>query len=311
MSHDTLTLLTTLSRATLLLAHARTQIVNQHRLENYLAASSRPNLDISSRIQTSQIHRYPQRGVSPNKGSGTDTPRDLNARVKILELYTLHVLLRNNEWDYAREFIGMSEVLDEERREAFLQALQSLQDEHSEVINREREVQKRQEEQSQGDIEETRQRRSEMEDLGKHQCVQDRPSSIKASSEVDYGIDSSHPNGSTRARSPKGISKKARSTGSTVSHVARPSVSDKKVVASQGPFRGALVIIANIRKLLETVTATFKGNPMTLLRTLAFILAFLLILSRSDIRNRVKRVIGKGWDKIRATAGMGVKVSYI
>jgi hypothetical protein len=209
----------------------------------------------------------------------------------------------------------MSEVLDEERREAFLQALQSLQDEHNEVLNKDREVQKQQEEQLQRDIEEARQRRAEIEDLEKHRCIQDRPPSNKASSEVDYGIDSSRPNGSvngsTKARSVKGISKKARSTGSTASHAARPSISGKKAVASRGPFHGALVIIANIRKLLEAMTASFKGNPMILLRTLAFIVAFLLILSRSDVRNRVKRVVGKGWDKVRATAGMGVKVSYI
>src|SRR5271156_2690385 len=128
-----------LPSATLLLAHARTQTLNQQRLENYLAASSRPKLDISDRFETSTDSQSSQRASSPTKVNGTDTPRDLNARVKILELYTLHVLLRNNEWDYAREFISISEVLDDERREAFLQALQSLQDEQNEAARRERE----------------------------------------------------------------------------------------------------------------------------------------------------------------------------
>lgn len=112
--------LTSPSRATLLLAHAKSQTVNQKRLENYLAASNTPNLDISKQLEATRSPRLSSRSRrSPSKGaSGADTPRDLNARVKILELYTLHVLLRNNEWDYAREFISVSAVLDEERRDA-------------------------------------------------------------------------------------------------------------------------------------------------------------------------------------------------
>jgi hypothetical protein len=56
---------------------------------------------------------------------------------------------------------------------------------------------------------------------------------------------------------------------------------------------------------------SFRGNPMILLRTLAFIVALLLVLTRRDVKARVKKIIGNGWDKIRATAGMAVKVSYI
>ena len=69
--------------------------------------------------------------------TGTDTPRDLNTRIKLLELYTLHVLPRNDEWDYAREFISMSEVLDDERKEAFLLALHSLKEEKEDAEKRE------------------------------------------------------------------------------------------------------------------------------------------------------------------------------
>jgi hypothetical protein len=256
------------------------------------------------------------RGSSPTKVNGTDTPRDLNARVKILELYTLHVLLRNNEWDYAREFISISEVLDEERREAFLQALQSLQDEQNEVARREREVQKREEEQLQRDIEEARRRRAENEERERQlQQELERGSTKTASSEVDYGIENSHPNGSangsTKARSSKGTSKPARSNGATVSHGSRPSVSGRKAAPPPSLMKRAGAIIANLRKLLDAVAISFKGNPMILVRTLAFIVALLLLLSKRDIKDRVKGIMGKGWNKVRATAGMGVKVSYI
>jgi hypothetical protein len=258
-----------------------------------------------------------QRASSPTKANGTDTPRDLNARVKILELYTLHVLLRNNEWDYAREFISISEVLDDERREAFLQALQSLQDEQNEVARREREVQKREEEQLQRDIEDARRRRVENEERERQlQQELERGSTKTASSEVDYGIENSPPytgsaNSSTKARSAKGSSKPSRSNGATVSHASRPSVSNTKPAPPASFIKRAGAIIANLRKLLETMAESFKGNPMILLRLLAFIVAILLVLSRRDIKARIKKIMGNGWGKVKATAGMGVKVSYI
>ena len=79
--------------------------------------------------------------------TGTDTPRDLNTRIKLLELYTLHVLPRNDEWDYAREFISMSEVLDDERKEAFLLALHSLKEEKEDAEKREEKLRQQQKEQ--------------------------------------------------------------------------------------------------------------------------------------------------------------------
>ncbi len=304
--------------ATILLAHARTQTLNQQRLENYLAASSRPKLDVADRFDASSDRQSLQRTSSPTKVNGTDTPRDLNARVKILELYTLHVLLRNNEWDYAREFISISEVLDDERREAFLQALQSLQDEQNEVARREREVQRREEEQLQRDIEDARRRRAENEERERQlQQELERGSTRTAGSEVDYGIENTHhntngsANGSAKARSAKGSSKPPRSNGATVSHASRSSVSNTKPAPPASFMKRASAIISNMRKVLETMAINFKGNPMILLRLLAFIVALLLVLSRRDVKARIKKIMGNGWDKIRATAGMGVKVSYI
>lgn len=65
--------------------------------------------------------------------------------------------------------------------------------------------------------------------------------------------------------------------------------------------------MANLYKLLESMGLSFKHNPMLLLRTLAFVVALVTILGRRDVKQRIKRV----WDKVRATVGMGVKVSYI
>jgi hypothetical protein len=302
-------------RATLLLAHARTQKVNQQRLENYLAASSTPNLDISDRLQAS--HDPHKRNASPAKSNaGTDTPRDLNARVKILELYTLHVLLRNNEWDYAREFISISSVLDEERREAFLQALQSLQDEQNEVEKREREERLYQEEVLKKEIEEGKRRREAEEKERERRRLEEERDKGKgrASSETDYGVEDALPSGaSNKARSVKAGSAKGDHDRrkNVTSPTARSSVPGVRKAPPPTLMTRAGNIIANLRKLLDSMATSFKTNPMVLLRTLAFIVGILAVMARRDVRERIKRITGQGWQKVRQTAGMGVKVSYI
>ncbi|KAH8769734.1 peroxin 26 [Hyaloscypha finlandica] len=298
--------------ATLLLAHARTQKTNQQRLENYLASSTTPNLDISSRLQTPTSPHPRSRGASPVKGSGTDTPRDLNARVKILELYTLHVLLRNNEWDYARDFITISSVLDEERREAFLQALQSLQEEQQENERREKEERRYQEEQLKKDIEDARRRRIENEEREKR-IEEERKKERVGGSEVDYGVEDSPPRpGSSKSRSSArgGSAKGGRSMPSS-SPTARSSVPAKNIKVPPSLMTRAGNVVMNLRKLVESMAGGFKTRPMLLMQMLAFVVGILVLFSRRDVKERVKMMLGKGWLKVRQTAGMGVKVSYI
>ncbi|KAI3337071.1 hypothetical protein HD806DRAFT_26251 [Xylariaceae sp. AK1471] len=294
--------------ATLLLSHARSQILNQKRLENYLAASNTPNLDISRQLEAARSHRYSSRSRRPtSKGaaSGADTPRDLNARVKILELYTLHVLLRNNEWDYAREFISVSSVLDEERREAFLQALQSLQEEQQAAEQREREEQQRQEDKLMRDIEEARRLRSENEARERRRLEEERAK--REGSETDYGIEQSpHPLSPNKARNPRNgsaLSKPAQSSSSTPK--------GKKAVAPPSFGARAAMIIGNLRTVIEQMGASLKTNPMLLMRLIAFVVSIIVVFSRRDLRERIQRILGSGWNKVKQTAGMGVKVSYI
>ncbi|PMD19393.1 hypothetical protein NA56DRAFT_647126 [Hyaloscypha hepaticicola] len=298
--------------ATLLLAHARTQKVNQTRLESYLAASTNPSLDVSSRLSTPTATRPHSRSLSPVKGSGTDTPRDLNARVKILELYTLHVLLRNNEWDYAREFISISSVLDEERREAFLQALQSLQEEQMESERREKEERRYQEEQLKRDVEEARRRRIESEEREKRE-EEARNRRSEKGSEIDYGVEDSPPRpGSSKSRSSvKGGSVKGGRSLPSSSPTARSSVPAKNVKVPPSLLTRAGNVVMNVRKLVESMAGSFKTRPMLLMQMLGFIVGILVLLSRRDVKERVKSILGKGWGKVRQTAGMGVKVSYI
>lgn len=316
--------------ATLLLAHARTQTLNQKRLESYLAAANTPlNLDLSGRFPgPEQPEHSPGRSrrrssIHSNKGksnlpSGAATPRDLNARVKILELYTLHVLLRNDEWDYAREFISMSSVLDEERREAFLQALQSLYEEQKEGERRQREEKARQEEQLKRDLEEARRLRAENEAMERRRVEEERARRAAAAREVDYGIEGPPSVAGSSSRSNGGGKRQAKGNlkGNAGSASAAPKLSStsKKGNAVAGPpslASRAAVVLGNLRALLEQLGASFQSNPMLLLRTLAFIIGLLLMFSRKSIRERISRVLGNSWGKIKATAGMGVKVSYI
>lgn len=309
--------------ATILLAHARTQILNQKRLENYLAASATPNLDIMQRMEQSRssprLGSRTRRPSSRGGPSGADTPRDLNARVKILELYTLHVLLRNDEWDYAREFISLSSVLDEERRDAFLQALQSLQEEQQEAERLEREEKERQDEQLRNDLEMARKLRAENEERERKRLEEER--SRREGSEVDYGIDQSpavnqnSTNGSVNGSS----SSKPRPTrkSSSISMKAGSSSPKDKATSSRAitstPTLTARVtmLMSYLSRVMEQLGVHFRTNPVALLKLVAYIAMFATMLGNRKFRERVQRVLGTGWNKVRATAGMGVKVSYI
>jgi hypothetical protein len=224
--------------------------------------------------------------------------------VKILELYTLHVLLRNNEWDYAREFIGISSVLDEERREAFLQALQSLRDEQLEAEKREREERRWQEEQ----LQDARLRREEKE----------KERELREGSEIDYGVEDSRPstarsgrtgsaNGSTAASNPNPKPKPKKATPPPA-RTTRPSPAAAPKRLPPTFLTRASIIIGNLRKLLtEDVYSAFKTRPMFLLQMLAFIIGLIVLSGRRDVKERMKRM----WGRVTETVGMGVKVSYI
>ncbi len=350
-----------------MLAHAKSQALNQKRLESYLSyAQMPPNLDLSGRFDVSLTRRSLSRHRSParHRTPGTDTPRDLNSRVKILELYTLHVLRRNGEWDYAREFITASPILDEERREAFLQALQSLQEEENEAAKREDEEKCRQEEQVRRDLEETRRIRAENEQRERRRIEEERARRDGASyggssyggggSEVDSlgesasvgqrrhrapsstaGSTSTRGGGTGRTRSSKGGSSsqggqyqnhsQPAATPAGSARPPKPSAAAGKPKPTKGKSRAVAVpasgpptlgsrtamLFSSLRGFLEQMGVAFQTTPLALVRTLLFVIALLVLLGRQNMRERIARVLGSSWNKVKATAGMGVKVSYI
>ena len=278
----------TASRATLLLTHSPSQRLNQQKLETYLSATANPTFDISSHMTSPSYlqRRHSQRSTH----NGTDTPRDLNTRVKLLELYTLHVLPRNEEWDYAREFISMSEVLDDERKEAFLLALHSLKEEKEDAEAREEKLRQQQQEQMEQHRKETEARRLE----------QSRAEDERRKREEE------------NRRQPRGSDERIRKPPpAPPSRTSRQQPAKKPAAPPPGFYKRASTLFSSVQALISNTAHQMTANPMALFRTFLFLLAFVLAIGRRDLRERIMRLIRNAWEKVRRTVGMGVKVSYI
>lgn len=284
--------------------HSSSQALNQQRLETYLSSYGQPNLDLTDRLQDAasgpQQHRI-------SAASGTDTPKDLAARVRIIELFTLHVLPRNEEWEYAQEFINLSEVLDEERKELFIQTLEGLKEEKERGELRAAELQRQKE------VAFERQQQEECR-RAEEEAATARPQANghkRNTSEVDYGIEKGSPRtskGRGSRPSDKSLSGKS-STKTTLS--SSGSKSSKKQVKPKPQANQSRAVANMLRNLFKQIIQSVSGNPLSIVRTLLFVLGILLAMSRQDVRERVRRITGSAWQKVKGTVGMGVKVSYI
>jgi hypothetical protein len=260
---------------------------------------------------------------SPSQVNGAETPKELTSRLKILELFTLHVLPRNDEWDYARSFISMSDVLDDERREVFLQSLQELQDVKEHDMHGEKAtLQQEKDAQLQDHLD--IKNRTEAENAASERRASAQGGSVhrRTSSEVDYGIEKKGPNGNAvpapkalKSGTPLSATSATRQEASQVPPQVEPSrnrntrkSSQKRPPAYVQPVRNLFRVMQN---LIRNMTISIGANPTTLFKMLISVLAIIMAFSRRDIRERAKRIVGSGWDKIRTTVGMGVKVSYI
>ncbi|KAF1344608.1 hypothetical protein BDV97DRAFT_304004 [Delphinella strobiligena] len=293
--------------AALLLAHMVSQRLNQQRLETYLSASSNPTYDVTAHMESSQ--NTLKNSTRSNHAGGTSTPRDLNTRLKLLELYTLHVLPQNGEWDYARDFISMSEVLDEERREAFVHALQTLQEEKDHDAIREKELRRRQEEEMQ-------QRREDEEKRRRDEARQQEERRQRETDEKHRQPTSRNP--ASRDRGPSAASSGGRPQPHATTQAKKQQNPRGKAPSKRPPptpppsiYRRTTSIMQLMQTTLLNMRQSVVKNPMVLLRFILFLLAFAMAFGRRDVRERVKRSLHHTWDKVRRTVGMGVKVSYI
>jgi hypothetical protein len=281
--------------------------------------------------------------------NGTNTPKDLASRIKVLELFTLHVLPRNEEWDYAKSVIANSDVLDQERREAFMQTLQELQDvSEQEKLHHpldEDVFEEAEEEMTQTPLETATgqgpmlQAPSGAQSTNKHQ---------RTSSEVDYGIEKAHPNGlhagtaatkqdntaaskntkeaapamtnlppqpvppsSNLPQSPPLSASVGRSQMSPPAQTPRRPVRKAKASNQNTMLSQARRLFLALSNLARNIGGTVSRNPAALLRFLLFLFAFIMAFSQRQVRERARRLVDQSWAKIRGTVGMGVKVSYI
>lgn len=304
-----------MNSATLLLAQSPSQTVNQQRLESYLSASNQPNLDISDRLMVinNQDRNSKERH---SRSNGTITPRDLNSRIRILELYTLHVLPRNEEWAYARSFIHMCEVLDEERREAFLHAFQSIEDEKNRDHEHEARLLQEQNKVMEEERKRAERRRLEEAAIEVEHTETEQVSKIpkKGDSEKDYGIErspSAQGNGNPKSVASKETAKSAKAVLSNRAQLSPTSRTPPEKKTQQSLYRRSAALLAALQHLVSNMAQSMSNNPMVLLRMVFFLVGIIVTFSRRDVRDRIRRITDSSWDKVRRTVGMGVKVSYI
>ncbi|KAJ5894732.1 hypothetical protein N7495_006423 [Penicillium taxi] len=288
--------------ATLLLTHASSQALNQQRLETYLSSYGQPHLDLVGRLEDS-TNDFPQKRISATNGA--DTPKDLTARVRIIELFTLHVLPSNGEWEYAQEFINLSEVLDEERKELFIQTLEQLKEEKERGELRAAELQRNKDAEFERQQDEERRR---AEEEAAKAAAQQSNNHKHNTPEVDFGIEKGSPRSTSKAKGSK-VPDKSLSGKPTARAAVSPKSSKKQVKAELRADQPRA--IASLRNLIKNIIQSISANPISLLRALLFVIGILMAVSRQNVRERVRRITGTAWQKMKDTVGMGVKVSYI
>jgi multidrug efflux pump subunit AcrA (membrane-fusion protein) len=212
----------------------------------------------------------------------------------------------------------MSEVLDDERKEAFLQALHGLKEEQVNTAAREKELQERQQEQ----LEEQRRAQEEEQRVAEARRAEEEARRREETRKYPQRPPDA-PTSDTNAGAAVHTSKMRPAPTSPTGGRPRPSgaiPSKKNTVSRHRPstpqspqtfYKRAAALFSNLQTLVLNMGQGLVSNPMALMRMLLFVLMFALAFGRRDIRERVKRIVGKAWDKVAATVGMGTKVSYI
>lgn len=286
--------------ATLLLGHMQDQKLNQQKLEMYLSASA----------DAAHI-AFLQDGIATPMSNGTSSPKELTTRLKILELYSLHVLPANNEWDYAQQFIEDNDMLDEERREAFLHALRTLKEEKDGTAQRERELEELRER-------EMAEQRAAEEAKRKEEERREEERNKAAAAETERATRPS--NAPATRNGNNGRAHQQRPTSSSIPQPASSKASSKPQKKARPPQRPngnlytrASSVLSNLQQMVTQASRNLGSSAgrLALMRFLMFMVAFILILARKDLRLKVKKAMEDGWGKVKQTVGMGVKVSYI
>lgn len=195
----------------------------------------------------------------------------------------------------------MSDVLDEEGRKSFVEALQSLEVEKLKNLEQLRRLEA--------------ERIKELETLQRLEAEKSSDLAALRSLEFEKAKDKTHESSPGTPSNNKSVSKPPRRT-TKVAKDLRSNILSRPISPSNRPkklgiYNSATSVISNLQNFLLNLTESFSKSPIILLRFVFFLAALVLALSRHDVRERVARILGSSWNKLRGTVGMGVKVSYI
>ncbi|KAK4561793.1 hypothetical protein LTR86_004472 [Recurvomyces mirabilis] len=286
--------------ATLLLGHMSHQKLTQQKLEAWLATTS----DMGG-----QHVSFADGTMSPAP-NGNAGPKALATRLNILELYALQVLPANGEWEYAQQFIELNDSLDEERKEAFSHALQELREEKDGTAQRERELNaQREREMEERRLEEERQRVEQERQAEDKRKQEEQERVAKTMKDGGSVVPSSNSSAGSAKPPANGTTKPSSSTTSRIP----PSSRNPRKPPPPRPttlYRRATSALGDFQQMVLQASRTMTGGgrfSFAPLRFLMFVVAFLVVVARRDVRVRLRRMMEDGWGKVRKTVGMGVK----
>lgn len=335
------------NRATLLLAHSPSQIRNQERMENYISATSAAVTSFSSQADlpvTSPNHSSDLRphtpdnvptvaGTEEQNGRHDDTgslssgrtitnsnPRALATRLRLLELYVLHILPHNEEWELAHHFIQSSADLDDDKREAFLQALQALAEQQRQTHMRQEELGRQKQMQQQQSV-----RPSRIEPPSNRPVTENTPYSASASStrppppladsagrlgaakgkrerqQQKQGGDARSERRQTQSPQPPSRLHKNGGAQDKISGVDATAAASPTPSHKPTPLQLAMAIMARSLK-----TYAHPSTAMRLLRSLLFTLILITLLARRDIRQTLRSLLNGARLKVGQTVKMAI-----
>ena len=221
----------------------------------------------------------------------------------------MQVLPRNEEWQYAREFINMSDVLDDDQREVFIHELQVLEDQKHSEADQENALLWKQEEAREREQKEIQKREEAKAEEERVKSASEPRQHRRTDSEKDYGID--EPPMTKHTKKQPGPSNLRPTRPPQANGRLSPSVRASKKLGQNSTYGRAVALMNVLQQVMLNMAQSLSKNPMILFRTIFFLVALIVAFGRRDIRDRLNRITAKGWAKLKGTVGMGVKVSYL
>ncbi|KAI9785091.1 MAG: hypothetical protein M1816_000502 [Peltula sp. TS41687] len=273
--------------ATLILKNPHDHAGLHIRLEGYLSHLMKVLAARARSVKAAQTSETASENSS-DSSDGMFSPGEVTSMHVLIELYALHVLPRAHGCDRAREFLTTNGLLDEPTRATFLKALESVdgKEKEAEAEAAEMVIEKK-----------IRQAIWEM----KRQPVASSEGST-ATSPFSAAFELGDFPDPTRNYE-KG--RRREIEANLVKQV--PPTSQDPLYEKRRPHQSAKIIAFGKNAVLFTTKV--KSYWADLLKAILFGISILLFFSRKGVRKGLRRIIAENWQKVKATVGMGMKVS--